>query len=58
MSASIFQGQSLSELAARPATRSEEARYRAQMAEHHYLGDLPKFGAAKMIVAPHFVRLL
>jgi len=48
---SIFQGQSLSELILRPVTRSEEARYRRQMTQYHYLGDLPKIGETLWYVA-------
>ena len=44
MNSTIFQGQLLSELTVRPILRSEQSRYRAQMAQHHYLGDLPKIG--------------
>ena len=51
MNATIFQGQQLSELALRPVKRGEQARYRAQMAEHHYLGDLPKIGETLWYVA-------
>ncbi len=36
--------QVLSELQVRPVERSEQARYREEMARHHYLGDLPKIG--------------
>lgn len=51
MNSMIFQGQPLAELVLRPVTRSEEARYRAQMAQHHYLGDLPKIGETLWYVA-------
>ena len=34
----------LSELHVRPIERSEEARFREQMARHHYLGNLAKIG--------------
>lgn len=50
-SSTIFQGQCLSELILRPVTRSEQARYQAQMAQHHYLGDLPKIGETLWYVA-------
>ena len=40
MQAATFLGDSLSEL----HVRREEARYQAQMACHHYLGELPKMG--------------
>jgi len=51
MNGMIFQGQRLSELALRPVTRGEQARYQAQMAQHHYLGDLPKIGETLWYVA-------
>ena len=35
----------------RPVTRDEEARYQQQMAEHHYLGALPKIGETLWYVA-------
>ena len=41
----------LSELQVRPIERSEEARYRAQMAQPHYLGDLAKIGESIWYVA-------
>jgi hypothetical protein len=41
----------LSELHVRPVERSEEARYQAQMARHHYLGALPKIGQTLWYVA-------
>ena len=41
----------LSELQVRPIERSEEARYRTQMAQHHYLGDLAKIGESIWYVA-------
>ena len=43
--------QVLSELQVRPIERSEEARYREQMAQHHYLGDLAKIGETLWYVA-------
>ncbi len=43
--------QVLSELQVRPVERSEEQRYREQMARHHYLGDLAKIGEAIWYVA-------
>ena len=43
--------QVLSELQVRPIERSEEARYRTQMAQHHYLGDLAKIGESIWYVA-------
>ena len=51
MNSTIFQGQLLSELTVRPILRSEQSRYRAQMAQHHYLGDLPKIGETLWYVA-------
>ena len=44
MQAATFLGDSLSELHVRPVERREEARYQAQMARHHYLGELLKIG--------------
>ncbi len=43
--------QVLSELHVRPVVRSEEERYQAQMARHHYLGDLAKIGETIWYVA-------
>ena len=43
--------QVLSELHVRPIERSEESRYRAEMARHHYLGDLNKIGEAIWYIA-------
>ncbi len=43
--------QVLSELQVRPVERSEEARYREEMARHHYLGDLAKIGETIWYVA-------
>lgn len=51
MNSTIFQGQSLSEILLHPVTRSEEARYQVQMAQHHYLGDLPKIGETLWYIA-------
>lgn len=51
MSSMTFQGQLLSELAVRPIVRSEQPRYQEQMAQHHYLGDLPKIGETLWYVA-------
>lgn len=34
------------ELRVRPVERGEEARYQAQLAQHHYLGALPQIGEA------------
>ena len=44
MQAATFLGDSLSELHVRLVERREAARYQAQMARHHYLGELPKIG--------------
>ena len=41
----------LAELQVRPVTRDEEARYQAQLREHHYLGALPKIGETIWYVA-------
>lgn len=41
----------LSELRVRPVERSEEGRYREEMARHHYLGDLAKIGETIWYVA-------
>ncbi len=46
-----FVGESLSELQLRRVERSEESRYQAQMALHHYLGELPKIGETLWYVA-------
>lgn len=44
-------GEVLKQLQVRPVERSEEARYQAQMARHHYLGALPKIGETVWYVA-------
>lgn len=41
----------LAEIQLRPVERGEEARYQAQMAQHHYLGPLPKIGETAWYVA-------
>ena len=41
----------LSQLQVRPLERSEQTRYREQMAQHHYLGDLAKIGETLWYVA-------
>lgn len=41
----------LNALIVRPVARGEEARYQAQMDEHHYLGALPKIGETIWYVA-------
>ena len=43
--------QVLSELRVRPVERSEEDRYREEMARHHYLGNLNKIGESIWYVA-------
>ena len=43
----------LNTLCVRPVVKSEEARYRELMQQHHYLGDLPKIGHALWYVATH-----
>jgi len=44
-------GAALAQIHVRPIERSEEARYRAQLRAHHYLGDLPKIGETIWYVA-------
>jgi hypothetical protein len=51
MESVTFIGESLSELRVRPVERCEEARYQAQLARHHYLGELPKIGETLWYVA-------
>lgn len=41
----------LTQLHVRPVLRHEEPRYKAQMATHHYLGDLAKIGETLWYVA-------
>lgn len=41
----------LTEIYLRPVEKTEEACYRAQLAAHHYLGDLPKIGETIWYVA-------
>ena len=41
----------LAELHVRPVERHEEGRYQAQMAQHHYLGALPKIGETVWYIA-------
>ena len=41
----------LSELRVRSVARSEESRYREEMARHHYLGDFAKIGETIWYVA-------
>ena len=51
MDTATFSGTSLAELCVRPIEHSEEARYQAQMAQHHYRGALPKIGESLWYVA-------
>ena len=51
MEAAEFTSKALSELRVRPLERGEEGRYQAQMAQHHYLGALPKIGETVWYVA-------
>ena len=51
MGSAEFTNEVLSELQVRPVERSEEARYQAQMAQHHYLGVLPKIGQTLWYIA-------
>ena len=51
MEAAKFTSAALLELQVRPVERREEARYQAQMARHHYLGELPKIGETVWYVA-------
>ena len=41
----------LKQICVRPASESEEARYRELMAQYHYLGDLAKIGHTLWYVA-------
>lgn len=41
----------LAEIGLRPVERSDESRYQEQMAQHHYLGSLPKIGETVWYVA-------
>jgi len=41
----------LADIQVRPIQRSEEARYQALMAAHHYLGAVPKIGETLWYVA-------
>lgn len=43
--------EALAQIRLRPVEREEEARYQAQMAQHHYLGSLPKIGETVWYVA-------
>ncbi len=51
MESAKFTSEVLSEIQVRPLERSEEERYQAQMACHHYLGELPKIGETVWYVA-------
>lgn len=51
MESAKLTSQALSEIQVRPLERSEEGRYKEQMACHHYLGDLPKIGETVWYVA-------
>ena len=51
MGSEEFTNEALSELEVRPVERVEEARYREQMARHHYLGDLAKIGQTVWYIA-------
>src|ERR1035437_8365381 len=44
MESEKFISEAISELQVRPVERNEERRYQEQMAQHHYLGELPKIG--------------
>ena len=51
MESAEFTSKALSELQVRPVKRSEEGRYQERMADHHYLGALPKIGETVWYVA-------
>ena len=51
MEAAEFTNEALSEIRVRLVERGEEVRYQEQMAQHHYLGALPKIGEAAWYVA-------
>src|SRR5450631_186522 len=46
-----FTSEALMEIRVRPVERSEEERYKQQMARHHYLGALAKIGETAWYVA-------
>ena len=46
-----FGKEELADLRVRPVERREEVRYQEQMAQHHYLGALPKIGETAWYVA-------
>jgi hypothetical protein len=51
MESEKFISEAISELQVRPVERNEERRYQEQMAQHHYLGELPKIGETVWYVA-------
>lgn len=51
MEATKLTSEALALLRVRPVERSEETRYRAHLARHHYLGDVPKIGETLWYVA-------
>lgn len=51
MQATSFMGKSLAQVRVRLIEPGEVSRYRAQMAQHHYLGDLAKIGETLWYVA-------
>ena len=51
MESAEFTNEALLDIQVRPVERSEETRYQDQMAQHHYLGDLPKIGETLWYVA-------
>ena len=51
MEATQLTREALAQLRVRPVERSEETRYQAHLARHHYLGDLPKIGETLWYVA-------
>lgn len=51
MQSNPFTSAALSELRVRLVERHEESRYKEQMAQHHYLGDLAKIGETLWYVA-------
>ncbi len=51
MESAKFTSEALSELQVRLVERHEEGRYQEQMAQHHYLGALPKIGETVWYVA-------
>jgi Domain of unknown function (DUF4338) len=51
MESAEFSNEALLDIQVRPVERSEEARYQQQMAQHHYLGELPKIGQTLWYIA-------